>query len=91
MDIDRQSRARARSQQNTIEFLDGELNLCETFLDIADTEFDDKERRTLATEKAQQGYATALAWIGRVRSGYELHRLAEKLDRLQERLQRYAT
>jgi hypothetical protein len=79
---------RPDSEQNRIEFLDGELDLCQTFLDVADIEADDPERQALARTNAQRAYETALAWIGFVRNGDESDRLNAKLGRLKERLER---
>lgn len=86
--MDKASSARGDTEQNRIEFLDGELDLCQTFLDVAEIEVDDPEREALAKKNARQGYETALGWIGGVQSGGELERLSAKLARLKERLER---
>jgi hypothetical protein len=87
--MDEQNRVRSASERIRIEFLEGELDICETFLDLADIEFDDAKRYAWATSKALEGYETVRTWIGTVRGGDEFARLAIKLDYLRERLSRY--
>ncbi len=70
-----------------IEFLDRELDLCQTFLDVAATEVDDAQAEAMAMQNARLGYQTVLAWIGTVRSGQEYERLSVRLGLLRERLE----
>lgn len=69
-----------------IEFLERELEICQTFLDTAALEDDDPERRAVAEKNAWTGYDTVLMWIGTVRDGAALERLNAKLARLEQRL-----
>ena len=78
--------ANSRSEQTRIEFLDSELDLAQTFLDVADLEADDPERRAMAEKNARAGYETVVAWIGVVRDWQESERLKAKLVRLENRL-----
>jgi hypothetical protein len=81
--LDDQSRV---SDKERIEFLDNEINLCHTFLDLAAIDQDDLKVSAEARSKAQKGYDTAVAWIGAVRNAEERERLTAKLHLLQERL-----
>ena len=87
--MDKQRDALAGSEQTRIQFLDGELDLCQTFLDVADNEAHDPEREAFAIAKAREGYDTVLTWIGMVQNGNELDRLNAKLNSLKERLEDY--
>ena len=74
------------AEQVGIEFLDNEIDLCETFLHTALVEADDPPARRMATSKAQRGYETALAWIDSIRDAQERARLMVKLFHLKDRL-----
>ncbi len=71
-----------------IEFLDSELQISQTFLDVAELEAGHPQRRSLAIYNALRGYETALSWLGAVQSGEELERLSAKLIQLAQRLER---
>lgn len=80
------SGTQGNAEQARIEFLDRELDLCKTFLEVAENEAHDPEREAQAMNNARKGYETVSAWIGLIRSGEELERLSLKLSRLRERL-----
>jgi hypothetical protein len=67
-------------------FIENEIDLSNTLLDVADLEVDHPEARVSATEKAQVGYRTALQWIGKLKDRGEFDRLTLRLARLKERL-----
>ncbi len=69
-----------------IQFLDNELDLCQTFLDLAEVDADDPAVANKARANAQRGFQTVLSLIATVRDPGELDRLTTKLDRLKERL-----
>ncbi|HEX4231981.1 MAG TPA: hypothetical protein VHZ07_25160 [Bryobacteraceae bacterium] len=77
-----------RSNEKTrIEFLEGELDISHTFLDVAEIEVDDPERSAVAERNARMGYDTVLTYIRLVRDGDALLRLNSKLARLKDRLE----
>ncbi len=84
--MDYQDGARENSERTGIDFLDAELDLCQTFLDVADNEKDHPESAAFARTKAQQGYQTVLDWIATVHDPQNLNRLTAKLHRLKERI-----
>lgn len=67
------------------DFFERELDLCDALLDIAGP----KPLAGLIT-KARLGYENAVLWIGTVRDPMKLGRLTTKLDRLRERLSKFA-
>lgn len=69
-----------------IEFLDHELDLCETFLDVAVVESADLSAACAARSKAQKGYDVALTWISSVQDTSERDRLMTRLFNLRKRL-----
>jgi hypothetical protein len=75
------------SEKIRIEFLDRELELCQTFLDTAELEAHDPERCAAAERNARKGYDTVLTWIATVRDEEALQRLNAKLGRLRDRLE----
>lgn len=79
-----------RSEEIRIEFLDGELDISQTFLDVAEIEIDDPERCAVAKRNARLGYDTVLTWIGSVRDVDALGRLSVKLALLRERLREHS-
>ena len=50
-----------------VSFLDGEINLSQTFLDLAELDKESRETAFKAISKAQQGYTTVLDWVDSVR------------------------
>lgn len=74
------------SELSRIEFLDGELDLCETFLDVAAVESADPAAARTARSKAQQGYDVALTWITSIQNASERDRLMTRLFHLRRRL-----
>jgi hypothetical protein len=76
-----------RSQEARIEFLDRELDISQTFLDVAEIEADDPERCAVAKRNARMAYDTVLTWIGSVRDGEAMERLNMKLVQLKDRLE----
>ncbi|HEX4809975.1 MAG TPA: hypothetical protein VH325_13640 [Bryobacteraceae bacterium] len=83
-----QNDASSGVEKTRIQFLDSELDICQTFLNVAEIEADDPERQAQAERNALLSYGTALAWIGTVNSGEELDRLQTKLSRVKDRLER---
>jgi hypothetical protein len=75
-----------RSEYTRIQFLDNEIDLCETYLDVAEVERDDLPAARHARILAEQGYANALACLSSVRAGEEWHRLMAKIINLKRRL-----
>lgn len=75
------------SDRTHIDFLDNELNLCNTFLNLAEIDKDDPVVAGQARENAQRAYETLLAWIGAVRDTAELDRLTSELGRLKQRIE----
>ncbi|HEX4750788.1 MAG TPA: hypothetical protein VH302_14695 [Bryobacteraceae bacterium] len=73
-------------EQTRIQFLDNEMDLCDTFLNVALVDADNPKAATSARTEARRGYETALAWINSVRDAEERARLAAKLFRLKDRL-----
>lgn len=78
--------AHSSEQATGIQFLDNELDLCQTFLDLAEIDANDPAAADKARVNARRGYQTALSLIHTVRDPGELDRLTTKLDRLKERL-----
>lgn len=76
-----------RSEEIRIEFLDRELDISQTFLDVAEIEIDDPERCAVAKRNARRAYDTVLTWIGSVRDVDALRRLNVKLALLGDRLE----
>ena len=78
--------AHSLGQATGIQFLDNELDLCQTFLDLAETDADDPAVADQARANARRGFEAVLSLIHTVRDPGELDRLTTKLDRLNERL-----
>ena len=76
----------ARSELSRIGFLDNELELCKTFLDLAFIDGDDPAAALAARSKAQEGYDVVLTWIASIHSTTERDRLMNKLFDLRKRL-----
>jgi hypothetical protein len=76
------------SERLSIEFIENEVNLSNTFLDLADVEEDAPDRVAQVRAKAQQGYDVASTWIGKIHDASERERLGSKLDLLKQRLDR---
>jgi hypothetical protein len=79
--------ALTRSEESRIEFLDRELDISQTFLDVAELEAGDPERCETAEKNARIAYDTARTWIGSVRDADALGRLNLKLALLGERFE----
>jgi hypothetical protein len=73
-------------EQTRIDFLDAEIDLSFTFLNLALSHTDEPDVLAHDIGKAQQGYETALAWVEKVRDADHLTRLSAKLAKLRERL-----
>ena len=69
-----------------IRFLDTELDLCKTFLDVAAVESGDPTAAHAAMAKAQEGYDVVLTWIDSIHNETEKDRLMKKLFDLRKRL-----
>lgn len=69
-----------------IQFLENELDLCKTFLDVAAVEIDDPAAAHAAVAKAREGFDVALTWISSIRNETERDRLMNKLFDLRKRL-----
>ena len=74
------------SELPRIQFLENELDLCKTFLDVAEVDSDDPAAAHAAIAKARQGYDVALNWIASIHSATERDRLMNKLFDLRKRL-----
>lgn len=77
---------RQTSDRLSIDFIENEVNLSNTFLDLAEAEQDEPDRVAQVRAKAQQGFDVATTWIGKIHNASERDRLASKLDRLKRRL-----
>jgi hypothetical protein len=81
----------SRFEEIRIEFLDRELDISHTYLDVAEIEADDDPEHCAAAKRnARIGYDTVLTWIGLVRDGEVLQRLNMKLARLKDRLEEHS-
>jgi len=69
-----------------IQFLDNELDLCRTFLDVAAVESEDPTAARAAVAKAQEGYDVVLTWIASIHNKPERDRLMIKLFDVKKRL-----
>src|SRR5579872_5046793 len=74
------------SELPRIRFIDNEIDLCGTFLDVARVEADDPPQALLARSNAQQGYEFAMSWIKSIRNLRERDRLMNKLFNIRKRL-----
>lgn len=74
------------SELPRIDFLDNELDLCKTFLDLAVIDSEDPVAAHAARSKAQEGYDCALTWIASIHSVSERERLMNKLFDFRKRL-----
>ena len=75
-----------QSERSRIEFLDHELDLCETFLDVSVVESADLTAACAARSKAQKGYDVALTWISSIQDASQRDRLMTRLFNLRKRL-----
>ncbi len=75
------------SDRTHIDFLDNELDLCNTFLNLAEIDQDDPVVAGQARENAQRAYETLLSWIGAVKNTAELDRLTSELALLKQRIE----
>jgi hypothetical protein len=82
---------KATSQQISIEFLDNELDLCQTFLDTALIDADDAPAAAQGRANAQAGYETASEWLASIRDPREFDRLTSKLHKLKQRIDSFDT
>lgn len=74
------------SDKIQLEFLEAELELCNTLLNVAESEVDHKEAAAEALQKARRGYETVVPLIGTVKDIYVLNRLTSRLYFLKERI-----
>jgi len=77
---------RNASELPRIRFLENELDVCETFLNIAAVDADDPAAALAARSKAEVGYDVVLTWITSIRNTNERDRLMKKLFGLRKRL-----
>jgi hypothetical protein len=89
--MDEHERAPDSAELARIEFLDAEIDLCHTFLNVAETEAREPEMAARATRRARQGYEKASALLVTVRHLRELDRLTIKLYSLRERMEAFVT
>jgi len=78
--------AENESELTRVQFLDHELDLCETLLNTAAVEIDDPAAALMARSKAQEAYDTVLTWIASIRGAKERDRLMNKLFDLKKGL-----
>jgi len=74
------------AERARIEFLDNEIDLCQTFLDVAKIDADDPSAAACAKAKADVGYQTALGFVSTIRSAQQRGRIMGKLYQLRARL-----
>lgn len=74
------------SEHARVQFLDNEIDLSHTFLDLAEIEKEDCAAATHARAAARKGYTTALACMNHIHRTEDWHRLMVKLFRLKARL-----
>jgi len=69
-----------------IQFLENELDLCKTFLDLAAIDSEDAAAAHAAMANAREGYDVALTWIASIHNETERDRLMNRLFDLRKRL-----
>ena len=87
--MDRRSLA-IEGERNRIAFLDNEIDLCHTFLQLAEIDAEDPPVSARAVEHARHGFQTVVNWLKVVRSEQERDRLTGKLYHLKERLDHFS-
>ena len=75
------------SEGAKIDFLQNEIDLCNTFLDLAYIEVDDAPARVKAGENARQAYKTAQQWVGAIQDSQARERLLADLAVLDKRFE----
>ena len=88
MDLPDLSELRAKSQKNRIDFLETDLALCFTFLDVVTTELQMGEPQAAmrAHAKAEDGYRTITRFLQDVDDGPQKQALEQKLGELRAKL-----
>jgi len=87
-DLPNRSELHARTEQNRVDFLQTDLALCFTFIDVAETELamGDREAARRALDKAQDGYATIDRFAPEVENPEHHNDIERKLRELRSAL-----
>jgi hypothetical protein len=82
------SKLHARTEQNRIDFLQTDLALCFTFIDLAKTELagGDREAAMQALANAENGYATIARFAPEVNNPEQRNDIEQKLGELRSAL-----
>ena len=70
-----------------IGFLQNEINLCNTFLNLVYIEVDDPQARAQASENARKAYQAARHWVVAIQDSQEREQLFTQLLELDKRLE----
>ncbi len=77
----------AKGEGAKIDFLQNEINLCNTLLNLTYIEVDDAPARAKAGENARQAHKTAQQWVGAIQDSQARERLLADLVALDKRLE----
>jgi hypothetical protein len=85
-DLPHWSELEAKGQQNLLKFLETDLALCFTFIEVAITDLNAPEEAREALLKAEEGYATVSRFFPRLQESAEKNTIGRVLIELDSKL-----